>query len=118
LRRSTRKGFNSQVAVLEGCVGESRSERKEWLRAIVLIAAITNEYSFFIDDAVRARRRIVAVVCRVICPATFEGDRQTPRRVHISKKNFGQRRATFLPRIPRSEEHTSELQSRGHLVCR
>src|SRR5437660_3106222 len=22
------------------------------------------------------------------------------------------------PRIPRSEEHTSELQSRGHLVCR
>src|SRR5437870_10818012 len=23
-----------------------------------------------------------------------------------------------LPRVPRSEEHTSELQSRGHLVCR
>src|SRR5437870_13761263 len=22
------------------------------------------------------------------------------------------------PRLPRSEEHTSELQSRGHLVCR
>src|SRR5690625_5996454 len=24
----------------------------------------------------------------------------------------------FLPRYVRSEEHTSELQSRGHLVCR
>src|SRR5690625_6733988 len=23
-----------------------------------------------------------------------------------------------LPEVPRSEEHTSELQSRGHLVCR
>src|SRR5690625_5824444 len=25
---------------------------------------------------------------------------------------------TFRPRLSRSEEHTSELQSRGHLVCR
>src|SRR5207253_10327782 len=24
----------------------------------------------------------------------------------------------FMPAMPRSEEHTSELQSRGHLVCR
>src|SRR5439155_22522609 len=24
----------------------------------------------------------------------------------------------YLERIPRSEEHTSELQSRGHIVCR
>src|SRR5437870_7239134 len=27
-------------------------------------------------------------------------------------------RATLLQVMPRSEEHTSELQSRGHLVCR
>src|SRR5439155_24437020 len=25
---------------------------------------------------------------------------------------------TSVPTVPRSEEHTSELQSRGHLVCR
>src|SRR5690625_5665608 len=25
---------------------------------------------------------------------------------------------TYVGRAPRSEEHTSELQSRGHLVCR
>src|SRR6266545_3803987 len=97
MRRSTRKGFNSQVAVLEGCVGESRSARKQWLRGIVLIAAITNAYSLFIDDAGRARRGIVAVVCWVSFADTHEGDRQTPRRVHISKKNFGQPGATFLP---------------------
>src|SRR5690625_6070617 len=28
------------------------------------------------------------------------------------------RRRTCTPAYPRSEEHTSELQSRGHLVCR
>src|SRR5690625_6349883 len=28
------------------------------------------------------------------------------------------RRALGFPLAPRSEEHTSELQSRGHLVCR
>jgi hypothetical protein len=33
---------------------------------IVLVTTITNEYSFFIDDALRARLRIVAVVDRVI----------------------------------------------------
>src|SRR5690625_5884626 len=27
-------------------------------------------------------------------------------------------RSLFVLRVPRSEEHTSELQSRGHLVCR
>src|SRR5690625_6300305 len=27
-------------------------------------------------------------------------------------------RSEFHPHAPRSEEHTSELQSRGHLVCR
>src|SRR5437870_10912104 len=37
------------------------------------------------------------------------GDRQQPQ-------HFFHRDAPFRPR--RSEEHTSELQSRGHLVCR
>src|SRR5687768_18224787 len=31
---------------------------------------------------------------------------------------FWQRRSCRAPRPPRSEEHTSELQSRLHLVCR
>src|SRR2546429_4275079 len=33
--------------------------------------------------------------------------------------SFGDRRSFRVPReVPRSEEHTSELQSRLHLVCR
>src|SRR5690625_6638060 len=40
---------------------------------------------------------------------------QPPRRVALG----GQRQAQAAERYsPRSEEHTSELQSRGHLVCR
>src|SRR5690625_6923675 len=34
-------------------------------------------------------------------------------RVVVRKRARGRR-----PKTPRSEEHTSELQSRGHLVCR
>src|SRR5690625_5554352 len=33
-------------------------------------------------------------------------------------KNVGQQLMADALNIPRSEEHTSELQSRGHIVCR
>src|SRR5690625_5670203 len=46
-----------------------------------------------------------------------------PNRWRKSKRWLCQRQPAegcigFAVRIPRSEEHTSELQSRGHLVCR
>src|SRR5690625_3993901 len=45
----------------------------------------------------------------------FEED--TGATVTVVQKNFEDLRADFLAQV-RSEEHTSELQSRGHLVCR
>src|SRR5690625_4790601 len=47
--------------------------------------------------------------------AQFEED--TGATVTVVQKNFEDLRADFLAQV-RSEEHTSELQSRGHLVCR
>src|SRR2546422_8560723 len=43
-----------------------------------------------------------------------EPPRSAARRWKVSKKRCGCSR----PKLPRSEEHTSELQSRLHLVCR
>src|SRR5439155_19531699 len=40
------------------------------------------------------------------------------RRVPGNQPNEHRRRESVSPRGVRSEEHTSELQSRGHLVCR
>src|SRR3712207_7612115 len=40
------------------------------------------------------------------------GRRRTRRMAHLSPGELGR------PRLPRSEEHTSELQSRQYLVCR
>src|SRR5439155_5808392 len=40
---------------------------------------------------------------------------QPPRILDLRLKDAGD---TILASQPRSEEHTSELQSRGHLVCR
>src|SRR5690625_2771250 len=39
-------------------------------------------------------------------------------RHHSQPLCVGQKQKWFLLRLRRSEEHTSELQSRGHLVCR
>src|SRR5437660_3760692 len=36
-------------------------------------------------------------------------------RLHVRAESVGQ---LLVDLFPRSEEHTSELQSRGHLVCR
>src|SRR5690625_6936375 len=36
----------------------------------------------------------------------------------LQRRAHGSRRITLTHRETRSEEHTSELQSRGHLVCR
>src|SRR5690625_7182903 len=50
-------------------------------------------------------------------PARSIGRRMTPEVVHIpANATVGQ--ALARVRAQRSEEHTSELQSRGHLVCR
>src|SRR5690554_7441251 len=36
----------------------------------------------------------------------------------IENYRRGEKHGEFIERFPRSEEHTSELQSRPHLVCR
>src|SRR6266702_6196749 len=40
------------------------------------------------------------------------------RSLAHSGQNGSSSCASLCPKRPRSEEHTSELQSRGHLVCR
>src|SRR5207253_10310314 len=45
-----------------------------------------------------------------------EGQRPFAQHVHAGGKCHGDMH--FVKMIRRSEEHTSELQSRGHLVCR
>src|SRR5690625_6260472 len=44
----------------------------------------------------------------------------TPYRLRDAEKRWreGKERSALRQLIKRSEEHTSELQSRGHLVCR
>src|SRR5207253_8785053 len=44
--------------------------------------------------------------------------RAIPPKICCSSPDSSRRTATRWTRWPRSEEHTSELQSRGHLVCR
>src|SRR5690625_5823984 len=56
-----------------------------------------------VDVEGRAREELVAVV---------RGDRGNLR--HRQR----QLRRRYEPDVARSEEHTSELQSRGHIVCR
>src|SRR3712207_7924951 len=66
--------------------------------------------------------RSTHATCRVICP-----NHVVPHRSHRSASprigvDSGARRSSFvnlaIGPLPRSEEHTSELQSRQYLVCR
>src|SRR2546429_9544486 len=68
---------------------------------------LVNNPSTFLQMLVVARRN-----CPVVPHAVAV--------LHRSREHIGNRLdpAVRMPREPRSEEHTSELQSRLHLVCR
>src|SRR5690625_6233836 len=53
-------------------------------------------------------------------PTRYHGPTTTPATRHPSNWRHAPGRCAARPRraVWRSEEHTSELQSRGHLVCR
>src|SRR5439155_15388348 len=54
----------------------------------------------------------------VVCPGASIGA-QLPIRPHFTRRRAMPKRQGFIiSGAGRSEEHTSELQSRGHLVCR
>src|SRR5439155_19280787 len=53
-----------------------------------------------------------------IAPLSFCITSMSPASVSIPRKEIAESRSAHATEISRSEEHTSELQSRGHLVCR
>src|SRR5437660_9231314 len=57
-----------------------------------------------------------AVAARALCGQRHHA-RERPRRLHDGELAVAVERILALE-AHRSEEHTSELQSRGHLVCR
>src|SRR5216684_4016275 len=69
LARITTGRLDIQIAVLEGRVGESITEREQRLCPVMLIPAVTHKHAFLINDAVRTCFWIVTVVCRIVFPA-------------------------------------------------
>src|SRR3712207_8971171 len=58
---------------------------------------------------------------RVPLPAPRPPARQAPHRPRLfrgTRRRFARGRSSWLRGLRRSEEHTSELQSRQYLVCR
>src|SRR5207253_11335036 len=70
------------------------------------------------------RLRLVTMPTRLDSPAETEDRRRNRNRKRFASTVQQQRIAVVCSALPsqthkfRSEEHTSELQSRGHLVCR
>src|SRR5439155_22338656 len=68
-----------------------------------------------VNSAVRARA-FRALIAKLPLNARYRRTRRQPLKTALSPGPAGK---GGLERLPaRSEEHTSELQSRGHLVCR
>ena len=70
---------------------------------IVLVAAIADEHTFFVNHAVCARFRVIAVVNRIVGPAPFEGDGQMSRGIDGAEEDFSECGATALSGIPEFE---------------
>src|SRR5712675_3509983 len=71
-------------------------------------------YHFFFNDT--ATTEIYTLSLHDALPILVGGGRASAQG--DAPGPAGQRPAVLRPRQPRSEEHTSELQSRLHLVCR
>src|SRR5437870_7273130 len=66
-------------------------------------------------------RRSCAIRSHVLCLPLMVASADPPRTVKSSPPTTTDRPSTLARpnrKLERSEEHTSELQSRGHLVCR
>src|SRR6266702_8846000 len=77
--------------------------------------AAQHHYFFFNDTATTEIYTLSLHDALPIC------SRRSRSRARPSTRSPGRRRRRVPSRVPsgsRSEEHTSELQSRGHLVCR
>src|SRR2546422_10861317 len=80
-------------------------------------------FVFFFNDT--ATTEIYTLSLHDALPICGPGDRRWPpggggrrRRGHSGRVARARVRAVVLHHLERSEEHTSELQSRLHLVCR
>src|SRR2546427_13261672 len=77
--------------------------------------ATTEIYTLSLHDALP-----ISLYASFLTASTALGDSLTLRAELYGWNALGQRRryAEIARRIPRSEEHTSELQSQSNLVCR
>src|SRR5690625_6218634 len=90
--------------------GISRQQLQKDLMAgvIVGIVALPLAIAFAIASGVSPDRGLVTAIIAGIIISVFGG----------SRVQIGGPTGAFIVIVYRSEEHTSELQSRGHLVCR
>src|SRR5436305_10283001 len=75
-------------------------------------------FFFQAEDGIRDADVTGVQTCALPISASPWPARPVPRRSAASPWRSGPRACSRTPRCPRSEEHTSELQSRPHLVCR
>src|SRR5207253_11220602 len=73
-------------------------------------------YTLSLHDALPISSSMAMVMLTAL-PWPFPVTTGTPRRACVVS-TFSRRGSPTEMWTPRSEEHTSELQSRGHLVCR
>src|SRR5439155_19883048 len=76
--------------------------------------ATTEIYTLSLHDALPISRPHRAHAHVRVCPCARAGGRTLAPRAEDHRRRGAARRTG----LRRSEEHTSELQSRGHLVCR
>src|SRR5690554_7594818 len=89
-------------------------------RLVILISGSGSNLQAFIDHCAsgQLQAQIVAVICNKTGAYGLERAAQAGINTHVIEHGDYANRESFDAALARSEEHTSELQSRPHLVCR
>src|SRR5437660_12069375 len=83
---------------------------------LLCVHVVPTLLSFFFNDT--ATTEIYTLSLHDALPISSSSDCAFENLARCAPLWLGQRMAAFVRHPKRSEEHTSELQSRGHLVCR
>src|SRR5690625_5773366 len=100
---------------------EIRRAKREAEQIVEEIKEMKDSVNFKEHKWIEARKKLEEAEVSLVDEKeqTYENEQLVPLEVNddVILKSI-QQRGVILEKLSRSEEHTSELQSRGHLVCR
>ena len=77
---------------------------------VAFVAAVTDKNALLMDNPLRAQFLVIIGKDGIVFQSLFKRDRQASGKIHVSKKNFGNRPASLLSWVPRFGKSRNALE--------